>query len=130
MTTPRSPYGICLRFNTPPTFAKNLVRWHMNPYLALISLRISSNCGPVTPSAVASVGVVPSLRLPRALHGCTTTFEVWAKRLALPDPDDVQTPILPPSMGAAHTGVVTGVPSRLYVVRARYFSSARLMASG
>src|SRR4051794_4717236 len=113
MTTPRSPYGIFLRLITPPTLAKNFVMWHMKPYLALMPVRISSSCGPVTNSAVASLGVEPGLTTPRPLHGCTTTFDVCAKRLALPDPDDVQNPILPPSIDDAHTGVVIGVPSRL-----------------
>ena len=85
----------------------------MKPYLALMLVRICSSCGPVTSSAVASLGVEPGLTVPRPLHGCTITFDVCASRLALPDPDEVQNPILPPSTAAAHTGVVIGVPSRL-----------------
>ena len=87
-----------------------------------------SSCGPVTKTAVASVGAVPAFTRPRESDGCTMTFDVCASRLALPDPDEVQNPILPSSIAAAHTGVVIGVPSRLNVVSARYFSSARLMA--
>src|SRR3954471_23730560 len=113
MITPRSPYGIFLRLITPPTLAKNFVMWNMKTYFVLMPVRMASSCGPVTSSAVASLGVEPGLTTPRPLHGCTTTFDVCAKRLALPDPDDVQNPILLPSIDAAHTGVVIGVPSRL-----------------
>src|SRR4051812_8650811 len=122
MTTPRSPYGNGLRLTNPPTLARNLVIFVMNPYLARILVRISSSSGPVTSPAVASVAVVPALTRPRASHGWTVTFDVCASRLALPEADDVQKPILPSPTGAAHTGLVTAVPSRLKVVSAMYFS--------
>ena len=54
MRTPRSPYGILLRFTNPPTLARNLVIVHMTPYLALILGADPSSCGPVTSTAVAS----------------------------------------------------------------------------
>jgi hypothetical protein len=56
------------------------------------------------------------------------TRDVWARRFALPEPDEVQNPTVPDSTGTHHTGVVTGVPSRLKVVSAMYFSSASVMA--
>src|SRR4051794_27046576 len=108
---------------TLPTLFRNFVTVVKNPYLSTTRRWMSSISGPVTIRAVPSSGDVCALTLPRPSHGCTSTRGVWARRLALPDAELVQNP-KPPSSGTHHTGVATGVPSRLNVVRETYCSSA------
>ena len=93
-TTPRSAWGIRFRFTMPPMVPSNLVILVKNPYFSSTFVVIVASSSPVTSSAVAAIGSVPSVTRPRESDGWTITFEVCASRFALPDPELVQEPIL------------------------------------
>lgn len=57
------------------------------------------------------------------------TRAVCVSRLAFPDPELVQNPIVASSNLTTHTGVATGVPSRRKVLTRMYFSSSNVTRS-